>query len=1516
VTAVPGTVHIVLDGLRNVLAPLSNRLTVAEAPMFFARLGVPMTAAQATSLAGTLAPVATGVTNFVRSVDELDGVLSSGELGRLIASQAGAIVSLSTVFAGLPALGTAVGALPGAPPNFAATFPQRLFDHLLTSFLAQNVGLNEILEFTGILDRVDVEPTDPAQDPFTIDTLHIGRIGDWLADPGAQLATRFGWNAPGFTGVELFTALDRFFAMLGLPVLLDLSGPTPVLDLVYSTIRPRLDLDPPGIAITLDADTQPLNAEFTGPDWKFTVSVEFALPHGAEILLQPGGAVTVNLPEATTAAGRVRIGFTKLGQDGNPLLLFGIPGASRLEAGSVGAELEIGLRWEGAEAHGDIGVRGTIEAGKLVIDLGEGDGFLSTIIPGRLENDFSVGIGYSSEDGLHFEGSGVLRIQLPAHLELGPVELTGMGLSFGIEGDKLPVGLTADVTATLGPLTAVVAGVGLGAELRLVDGQQGNLGPLDLSLVFKPPTGVGLAVDVAIVTGGGFLYFDPDNGEYAGVLELEFAGFVAVKAIGLITTRMPDGSKGFSLLIVLTAEFGGGGIQLGFGFTLLGVGGILGLNRRMDLDALVEGVVTGSIQSVMFPKDVVANAPRIISDLRRFFPPEDGTFLVGPMAKIGWGTPTLVSVSLGLIVEVPPGNIAILGVLECVLPSEDIALLALRVSFVGALEVDKSRLWFFAKLFDSRILTMTIDGGMGLLVVWGDNPDFVLSVGGFHPAFTPPPLPFPAPPRLSVDILNSPGQLIRVSGYFAVTSNTVQFGAKAELRLGISDFGIEGHLSFDALFRFSPFSFIVQISAGVSLKAFGVGVFSIDLNFTLEGPAPWRAHGRGSITLLFFEISADFDITWGEERTTTLPPVAVLALLAAEVDKTEGWQTRLPAGGANPLVTLRPLTPDDDLVLHPLGSLFIQQRAIPLGVRIDRVGAQRPSDGRRFTVEPAQGGGLVRRSVTGDRFAMAQFQDMDDAAKLSRPAYEIQDAGLELVAEGGAIASPRVVRRSARYEMSVVDTEAPGMVASVAAVRVAATRTSVRGRLYTPPPTVFNQLLAGSSTARSPLSRQEAKRRQPFAAEDTVRVPGSRWVVAYLRNNRQAFPPATASATTSSFRSAATAEDAVADWIHADPSLAGQLHVLRQAEVAGGTLAEPGVWSAAGAPPAAVAGADAVRLSGGQALVAGGADAGGTAVATTALFDPVAGAWATGIGSLAAARRRHTVTRLGDGRVVAAGGLGTDGTPLSTVEVFDPVARTWSGLDAAMATARSGHSAVIADRKLLVAGGTSARGAALASAESLDPATWTWTAVGPMTEARTGHVAVVLGTGAVLVAGGAVPTGDGERALASCELYDPGTKTWTMTGSLHTPRKGHQATLLPGGKVLVTGGDAVPAIPYRVDSLASAEVYDPATGEWTPVADMPGGGRRGHRCVRTPRGAVVIGGVGRPHATAGYRDVVAFSPATGSWTATGAMATGRWDFAAVDLADGRVLAVGGHALAGPAAPGDAELATTAETYLP
>jgi len=828
----------------------------------------------------------------------------------------------------------------------------------------------------------------------------------------------------------------------------------------------------------------------------------------------------------------------------------------------------------------------------------------------------------------------------------------------------------------------------------------------------------------------------------------------------------------------------------------------------------------------------------------------------------------------------------------------------------------------------------------------------VLTVGGFHPSYRPPPLPFPVPDRLSVDILNQPGLLIRVSGYFAITSNTVQFGARAELRLGFDDFGIEGHLSFDALFQFSPFRFAISISASVSLKAFGIGLFSIHLRFQLEGPAPWRAHGRGSIGLLFFEISADFDITWGEARDTTLPPVDVLPLLAAEVGKVEGWQTRLPAGrGA--LVTLRTLPPTDELVLHPLGTLLVRQRAIPLDVRVDRVGGRRARDGTRFSLAPATDSGLVQVAVTTDKFAIAQYQDMSDAAKLSLPAYTDEDAGVELAGAAGVLASVRAVRRSARYEQVVIDSSAraaaggsPLAAGRTRTLAAADTGGRPQRKLTSVSPAVFGQLLAGSSTSRSALSKQDADRRQPFAAADTVRLPGQRYVVAYVRNNLQAFPPGAnglgGSSAAATFRSQAAAAGALADWVAAVPSLAGTLHVIPAAD-ASAPLAVPGAWATVGGLPAATAwtaAADpAVRLAGGRLLVAGGADGGGDPVASVALFDPVSNLWSAGP-ALAAARRLHTTTRLADGRVLVSGGLTapTGPTPsvtsaaaplLSSAEVYDPLANAWSATPTGLHTPRFAHSAtLLPDGSVLVAGGTGRRSAggsdrALSSTELFDPATGTWTAGALMTEPRSGHQAVLLPDGRVLVVGGVVLTGGRPVALAYCELFDPATGGWTPTGELGTGRVGHQATLLPDDTVLVTGGDAAgrqPGGTFRPGSLDTAERYDPDTGSWTPAARMPGPRTR-HRSVALRSGRVLVtGGTGGPAFAAGYRNVAVYDPATDAWTGTGALALGplalgRWAHATAELDDGRVVAAGGIARAGAAAPGPGSAALSASTEI-
>jgi hypothetical protein len=161
---------------------------------------------------------------------------------------------------------------------------------------------------------------------------------------------------------------------------------------------------------------------------------------------------------------------------------------------------------------------------------------------------------------------------------------------------------------------------------------------------------------------------------------------------------------------------------------------------------------------------------------------------------------------------------------------------------------------------------------------------------------------------------------------------------------------------------------------------------------------------------------------------------------------------------------------------------------------------------------------------------------------------------------------------------------------------------------------------------------------------------------------------------------------------------------------------------------------------------------------------------------------------------------------------------------------------------VLAAGGATTN-TAIASAEIYDPATGMWTATGTLQTPRASHTATLLPNGKVLAAGGSNFTNDNsggnpvDSVLASAEIFDPATGLWTPTGSLNFARESHTASLLPNGKVLAAGGDSF----FLGQFPTTAELYDPATGKWVPTLPLVSG-RTEHIAAVLANGKVLVAG--------------------------------------------------------------------------
>ena len=315
----------------------------------------------------------------------------------------------------------------------------------------------------------------------------------------------------------------------------------------------------------------------------------------------------------------------------------------------------------------------------------------------------------------------------------------------------------------------------------------------------------------------------------------------------------------------------------------------------------------------------------------------------------------------------------------------------------------------------------------------------------------------------------------------------------------------------------------------------------------------------------------------------------------------------------------------------------------------------------------------------------------------------------------------------------------------------------------------------------------------------------------------------------------------------------------------------------------------------GKALVVGGLDSKGIGIGNGEIYDPSLDSWSpTGI--MVTPRGNHSSELLSDGRVIAVGGKSSQVRMAGSAEIYDPSSNSWNWLAGDGTTRDSFDSVLLPGGKVLISGGYASLrksyGTKLDTSivEVFDVNTSKFSEVSPLAHDRRNHTSLLLPDGRVLVVGGLVDdTVDGPKkdTLASTEIYDIESDSWSLGAVMAQGRGLHTATILLDGKILVIGG-----VNTARQTISSAELYDPTTDSWAPAASMSQA-RDGHTGTLLSDGRVlVVGGNGTSEGLS-LTSAEIYDPSSNSWSSAGNMLEGRSYHTAIQLNDGKVLIAGG-----------------------
>lgn len=666
------------------------------------------------------------------------------------------------------------------------------------------------------------------------------------------------------------------------------------------------------------------------------------------------------------------------------------------------------------------GVAAALKDMEFVLKLRQ-NAFFASLLKDDISAKFDLALAYDYLKGFKMNGGYTFHIDIDTdNRKIGPITLSGLGIEVGSAKDDvgtLKVGLDSTFSLQFGEaVTMTFDKLGTGMSVNVVkrDAHGFKYGDFDFDTDFKFPEGIGVAINCSAVKGTALINYNNATGELFGAMELDVLEKFGVGAMLIMDLGTQPGHY-FSMVALLSARFSPG-IPLGLGFSLTAVGGIIGLQRMLDYDAIREAVHSGTLESVFFVEDVVAHIGDMRKAAEKIFPAKRDQFFLGLLGQISYEP--VVRCSIGLMMQLPdPKSIIVVGALKVGIEGTDV--IRINVAFSGEIDFDRG-IQFDASLYDSTIVGIRLEGDMAFRLFWGGpTKGFLMSVGGFHPAYTPEEgMNVSDMRRLSMKLDYSVLK-IGLETYLAVTSNTFQIGARMDLKVGWDGFGLTGYAGFDALFQFDPFMFMFDIEAGMAVIVGGARILSVDLALSLSGPRPWHAAGCASFTLLFIPVSVDFDITWGQKKQE-LPAkqIEVLPLLIEQIDNESNWSVE--SGKRDRDVTLHSTEGSGGqqespyLVLAPGGVLTFSQTAVPMELDMDLCNSAVPTDYRAVRLDKVSLGGHEWQIVNDDErddealcagaigetlkseFAPALYRQMTGREKLSSPSYRKYASGFAL----------------------------------------------------------------------------------------------------------------------------------------------------------------------------------------------------------------------------------------------------------------------------------------------------------------------------------------------------------------------------------------------------------------------------------------------------------------------------------------------------------------------------------------